>query len=276
MRLNSRWPDTTLTAARIPVSAPVAKSLRTWAPGVSEAVLIQPDGKILLGGTVLGADEILPNRIALARYNPDGSLDATFGNGGTVSVVAIQGVTTLAVLTNGDILVLNGSAIAQFSSTGSLRSTVTSGKIVASSHGANPVFRSDGRYVLSNALMVGVGRCRDFDTQVKRFTQVGRVDTTFNTRTFDFVGEGGCGNIDVASGVAIQSDGRVVLAGTHSQAFSNVLNVLVRLNSNGSFDSTFGTNGIVTNNLPAGKKWVRSGPHTIRWQDSHHRNCKQY
>jgi hypothetical protein len=39
---------------------------------------------------------------------------------------------------------------------------------------------------------------------------------------------------------------------THSQAFSNVLNVLVRLNSNGSFDSTFGTNGIVINNLPAG------------------------
>jgi uncharacterized delta-60 repeat protein len=46
-------------------------------PGVGEAVLIQPDGKILLGGTVLGTDETLPNMVALVRYNPDGSLDST-------------------------------------------------------------------------------------------------------------------------------------------------------------------------------------------------------
>ena len=47
----------------------------------AHAVLIQPDGKILVGGT--GGDG--PHFFfVLARYNPDGSLDSTFGNGGKV------------------------------------------------------------------------------------------------------------------------------------------------------------------------------------------------
>jgi uncharacterized delta-60 repeat protein len=220
-------------------------------PGVGESVLIQPDGKILLGATVLGGKR-QPNRTVLARYNPDGSLDATFGNRGTVSVVAIQGVTKLALLSDGDILALNGGAIAQFSSTGTLRPTVTGGAIVAIGGGGAEAFQSDSRYVLAQAVVVGVARNRDLDTRVVRFTAAGQVDPTFNTQTFDFVGEGGSGNIDTTSAVAIQSDGKVVLSGTHSHAFSNALNVLVRLKSNGTFDSTFGANGIVTNNLPAG------------------------
>jgi uncharacterized delta-60 repeat protein len=222
-------------------------------PGVGEAVLVQPDGKILLGGTVLGADETLPDRTALVRYNPDGSLDTTFGNGGTVSVVAIQGVTTLALLSSGDIVVLHESVIAQFSSTGSLRSSVTGGTIIArAGSGGADVFQSDGKYVLAQTVNAGLRRCKDFETQVIRFTSTGGVDSTFKSQTFDFTGEGGCSNFDTTSGAAIQSDGKIVLSGTHSVAFSNTLNVLVRLNSNGSFDTTFGANGIVTNNLPAG------------------------
>src|SRR3954471_21842131 len=47
----------------------------------ARGVLIQPDGKILVGGT--GGDG--PHYFfVLARYNPNGSLDPTFGNGGKI------------------------------------------------------------------------------------------------------------------------------------------------------------------------------------------------
>jgi uncharacterized delta-60 repeat protein len=231
-------------------------------PGTTEAVVIQPDGKILLGGTVLGTDETLPNEVALVRYNPDGSLDATFGNSGgfangpgEVEVISIQGVTTVAVLSDGDILVLNfaagGAAIAQFSPTGSLRSTVTSGTIVAASKGENPIFQPDGAFIVSNGVVVGTPRNRDLDTQVVRFTATGQPDPTFKTTVFDIIGEGGSANTDFLNAAALQADGKVVLAGSHSHAFTNASNALVRLNSNGGFDTSFGTNGIVTNKLPA-------------------------
>ncbi|HWY23259.1 MAG TPA: hypothetical protein VNX26_18675 [Candidatus Acidoferrum sp.] len=232
-------------------------------PGTTEAVVIQPDGKILLGGTVLGTDETLPNEVALVRYNTDGSLDSTFGNSGgfangpgEVEVVSVQGVTTVAILSDGDILVLNfaagGGAIAQFSPTGSLRSTVTSGTIVAASKGENPVFQGDGSFIVSNGILVGTARNKDLDTQVARFTATGQLDPTFKTTVFDLIGEGGSSNSDFLNAVALQADGKVVLAGSHSHAFANASNALVRLNSNGSFDTSFGTNGIVTNKFPAG------------------------
>jgi uncharacterized delta-60 repeat protein len=231
-------------------------------PGTTEAVVIQPDGKILLGGTVLGTDETLPNEVALVRYNPDGSLDSTFGNSGgfangpgEVEVISVQGATTVAVLSDGDILVLNfavgGGAIAQFSPTGSLRSTVTSVTIAATSKGGNPVFQADGAFIVSNGILVGTPRNKDLDTQVARFTATGQLDPTFKTTVFDIIGEGGSSNSDFLNSVALQADGKVVLAGTHSHAFTNSVNALVRLNSNGSFDTSFGTNGIVTNKLPS-------------------------
>ncbi len=218
-------------------------------PGLGEAVLVQPDGKILLGAQIEPAGRRLPFKTVLARYNPDGSPDTAFGNDGTVSVVAVGGVTTLALLSDGQILALNGTAIAQFTSTGSLESTVTGGRIIAKS--AN-IFQTDGRYIVAETVVVGTPRNHDFDTHVVRFTAAGGLDSTFNSPTFDFVGEGGSGNEDAPGGAALQANGQIVVVGAHSHDFSNTLNALARLNSDGSFDSTFGDAGIVTNNLPSG------------------------
>jgi uncharacterized delta-60 repeat protein len=85
-----------------------------------------------------------------------------------------------------------------------------------------------------------------------RFTPTGQLDPTFKTTVFDLIGEGGSGNSDFLNAVALQADGKVVLAGSHSHAFTNASNALVRLKTNGSFDTTFGTNGFVINKLPAG------------------------
>jgi uncharacterized delta-60 repeat protein len=83
---------------------------------------------------------------------------------------------------------------------------------------------------------------------VFRFTATGNVDSTFNSPIFDFVGEGGSGHFDVPRAFALQANHQVVVVGSHSQT----LNALARLNTDGSLDSTFGSGGIVTNDLPAG------------------------
>lgn len=73
----------------------------------ADSVLIQPDGKILVGGLASQCARRCPTETALARYNPNGSLDATFGSGGMVAVTSIGGITALAEDAAGDIFALN-------------------------------------------------------------------------------------------------------------------------------------------------------------------------
>jgi uncharacterized delta-60 repeat protein len=62
----------------------------------ADSVLIQADGKILVGGHASRCARRCPTQSALARYNINGSLDTTFGSGGMVAVTAIGDITTLA------------------------------------------------------------------------------------------------------------------------------------------------------------------------------------
>lgn len=206
----------------------------------ADSVLIQPDGKILVGGSAQTCGgRHCPVYTAIARYNPDGSLDATFGDGGEVMVLTdVQAAETMAVVSTGDILVVNGSAIAQFTATGQLESTVTSGTIVAASHGGlNEFQRSDSKYILASTFEVNR---RDVEVQMLRFTATGQPDSTFNNPPFQFgpeMPEGG----NVAQAAGVLPDGKIVAAG-----YSNGLFGVARLNTNGSLDTTFGAGGKLT------------------------------
>jgi uncharacterized delta-60 repeat protein len=218
-------------------------------------VLVQRDGKILLGGTAsdIGYRTDIFQTV-LARYDANGSPDSTFGNSGSVQVAGSQGVTTMALLSDGDIISVNWAEIAQFSSTGEPRSSVTAGPVavVAGSAFGAEAIEPTGEYVLSEVRNVASGRCHDNNTEVIRYTATGAVDTNFSRPLFNFAGVTGCGVSDAVSGVAIQVDGKVVLAGDHSVVPTSTLeNALIRLNTNGSLDSSFGSGGIVLNKLPS-------------------------
>jgi len=228
-------------------------------PGTQAVLLIQPDGDILLGAQLEPTGRRQPFHTALARFTSTGALDTTFGNGGTVSVTAVGGCTALAVLSTGEIVVVNASAIAQFTSSGSLESTVTGGTIAASAWSENPstasVFQSNGDYLLATVVAIGAARGHNFAAEVLRFTVTGSADSTFANPTFRFIGTGGSGVEDVPLGIAVQANGDIVVVGDHSsttQSGTVTVNALARLTPNGSFDSTFGIGGIVTNSLPAG------------------------
>jgi uncharacterized delta-60 repeat protein len=209
----------------------------------ANAVLIQPDGKILVGG---GASQCAKcvHRTALARYNTDGSLDATFGNGGMVDVTEIAAATTLALDAAGDIFALAGTAIVEFTPGGTLQSSVTPAAVTVSSHGFFGInaFQSDGRYLVAE-FVSGVSR-HDIETQVVRFIQTGVTDPSFNSPAFDFIGEGGASD-DVAAAVVLQPNGQIVVGGNNFSGGSSLFG-LARLNSNGSLDSSFGTGGVLT------------------------------
>jgi len=69
-------------------------------------------GEILLGAQLEPTGRRQPFHTALVRFDSTGALDTTFGNGGTVSVPAVGGCSALAVLSTGEILVVNANDIA--------------------------------------------------------------------------------------------------------------------------------------------------------------------
>lgn len=81
------------------------------------------------------------------------------------------------------------------------------------------------------------------DFTVIRYNSEGTLDNTFGTNgvvTSDLQ----TGSDDVAYSVAVQTDGKIILAG-YSDNGSNKEAALVRYNDDGTLDNTFGTNGIV-------------------------------
>jgi uncharacterized delta-60 repeat protein len=160
----------------------------------------------------------------------------------------------MALLLSGDIVTVNSAAIAQFSASGTQRPSVTGGtiEVVAGSSFGTEAIEPNGDYVLAEVLNAASGRCHDYNTTVIRYIATGAVDSSFSRPLFNFAGVVGCGVSDAASGVAVQADGKVVLAGAHSVTSTNTFeNALIRLNTNGSLDSTFGSGGIVLNQAPS-------------------------
>jgi uncharacterized delta-60 repeat protein len=209
---------------------------------VADVILLQPDNKIIVAGVAIQGAR-LPANSALVRLNPNGTLDSTFGNGGKVAVNSIGLITSLALLSNGQILALNNvGGIAQFDARGNLASSVTSGTIVASSNNAVSAFESNGRFVTAGGAH-GITR-RDIDITVIGFNPTGSIDHTFNSPVFDFREENTI-SVDSAQIVAIQPDGKILVGGLSSDSSSTVFG-LGRLNTNGSLDSSFGSGGVLT------------------------------
>lgn len=219
-----------------------------------KAVALQNDGKIVVAGysgSGPGAD------FALVRYNTDGSLDNAFGFSGKVTTdidTSWEQGWSIALQNDGKIL-LGGSsaaggpwdfALIRYKSNGSLDSSFGMGGIVTTDFGnsgdlgTSVAIQSDGRIVLAG--WKDFGSC---DFALARYKIDGNLDSTFGLNgkvLTDFGGE-----YDRAWSLAIQSDGKIVLAGS-TNVFSATTNydfALARYNLNGSLDNSFGVGGKV-------------------------------
>ncbi|MFT3896268.1 MAG: delta-60 repeat domain-containing protein [Thermomonas sp.] len=234
-------------------------------PGLAaeaSAVLVQPDGKILVAGGAYPLFVFLGN-MELARYNPDGSLDAGFGDGGIVTTVFPHGsyASALALQPDGKILAagtdyVNFSsdassdtdfAIARYEPNGSPDFSFGSGGQVATDFerlnddAFAVLVRPDGR-------IVAVGSSRDplsdYDFAAVRYMPDGQLDAAFGTRgrvSTDFGNDG----FDRARSAALQPDGRIVVAGfAIRQDGSHENFAAVRYLANGALDTSFSGDGM--------------------------------
>lgn len=231
------------------------------------AVVIQPDRKfVMVGSTVMTPFATF----ALARFNANGTLDASFGTGGIVTTdfgVSAE-ATSASVQADGKIVAagyanLDGGesfALARYNSNGTLDTTFgTGGKVGTafdSGHGFSyaqafsVAIEPDGRIVVAGALELGTcvfngAEQPCFDAALARYNSNGTLDASFGTGgrvTTDFGGPN-----DQAESVALQPDGRILVAGAVGRFISRGFDFAVaRYNSDGTLDTSFGTSGKVT------------------------------
>lgn len=221
------------------------------ASSTSLSVALQSDDKIVIAGRV-------ESSFALARLNSDGSFDDSFGSQGKVltSFVYSPSITStqnqsVAIQSDGKIIVggyffasnFSGHVIARYNTDGSLDTTFnTDGKLVIA-YSSNTSFTAGFRSIAiqSDGKIVTAGFFGG-SIHIVRYNSNGSVDNTFGSNSNGQVAIG-LGNSS-AFAVSIQTDGKIVVAGTGRQTTLNNDFVAVRLNSNGTFDTSFDTDGI--------------------------------
>jgi uncharacterized delta-60 repeat protein len=244
------------------------------------ALTIQPDGKIVAAGvSYAGMSYIDPSAFALARYNPDGSLDDGFGTGGKVTT-AINDQTDVAwsiaidtagrLVVGGTVFVGDGAfGIARYLPDGSLDTSFGSGGSVidpfadagfAQAEIAALTLQPDGKIVAAGRATPSSGAEA---LVVARYADDGSRDAGF--------GDGGVVDFSIgeadseAYAVAIDRKGSILVAGQSGGFGFATVNgvavsvdaaplpaqfVLARLLGDGTPDAAFGNAGIVTTRFP--------------------------
>ena len=235
------------------------------APVSVRAVALQSDGKILVAGSISFSTYMTVIDFYVARFTSSGSLDTSFGGGDGFEFTDFSNprdyLSAVVVQSDGKIVVAGGSndeagnsfdtlnfdfCMARYNVNGGLDTSFGSGgKVVTQSFGKGSsedlLLQPNGKLVL-----VATSKTNYADFALIRYNANGSVDTGFGNGGFtsvDFDGD----TYDEAHAGALQSDGKIVVVGQ-----SNVIpdySGLARFNADGSLDTSFGTNGIVTTDV---------------------------
>lgn len=182
--------------------------------GVGRAIAVQPDGKIVVAGTAPSDAGGGGGGILVDRFNADGSRDGSFGAGGAAAILLAR---------------LGGRANAV-------------------------AIQRDGKIVVAGSVLGGDGQDR---MALARLNPNGTPDTTFGfggatalSRVSPECQVTGQGAVDClrgsdANGVAVQADGKIVLAGSTTFNLQSTDGLVVRVNANGVIDNSFSGDGLV-------------------------------
>jgi uncharacterized delta-60 repeat protein len=201
------------------------------------AVAIQPDGKILVAGSARVSATAW--EVALARYGADGSLDSSFGGDGTVTAGLGGFAYSVAIQTDGKIVVAGDSGLARYRPDGSLDTSFGGDGTVTAGLGGfaySVAIQTDGKIVATGA------------SELARYRPDGSLDSTFSD-------DGTVPTNAVwARSVAIQADGSIVVAGAISVAgeLPHYDFALLTYTPGGALDPSFGFGGMQTTSFSAG------------------------
>ncbi|MFL5952971.1 MAG: PxKF domain-containing protein [Gaiellaceae bacterium] len=200
----------------------VATAIGTGVPGIFR-VVVQGDGKLVVAGqcTIGAIDEF-----CLARYNSDGNLDTTFGVGGIVATTigTTNVVPTVAIRADGSIVAagtcLIGSTrefcLARYNSSGSLDTTFGASGTTTTAVGASGDSVMTAMALQGDGKIVAVGTCFIGPAVfcLARYNSDGSLDLGFGTGgTLAATAIVGVGGDYAFAGVALQSDGKIVVGG---------------------------------------------------------------
>lgn len=228
------------------------------------ALLVQADGKIVIGGDANLGSTASGLDFALARLNANGTLDAGFGTGGkvttaiksnaggeTIRALAVQTVAgvdrLLAVGGDGDFIA------ARYTTAGALDAGFgTAGKInglfnATIGHAAAVTLLPDGRAVLAGQI--------NHQFAAVRLTTSGALDTTFGVFNDGRWQLNVVNNWNEATAVVRQADGQLVFGGwAYSGAGSSGDFAAVRISADGVIDTGFANAGVLIRPMAAGTK----------------------
>jgi uncharacterized delta-60 repeat protein len=239
--------------------------LTTYFNGYEEinAVALQPDGKIVAAGfTDLGGNNFA---FAIARYNPNGSLDTTFDGDGKLvqNITSVYDmVTGLAIQPDGKIIAAgyaNGGsgtdfATIRYNANGSVDTSFGAGGIARTDinggidGGAEVLLFSSGKIVVAGSRFNADGGGGDF--ALVGYDSNGNLDPGFGAGGIvltDFAGD----SFDNAADMNIAPDGKIVVCGYSGPAAGSPYDFAVaRYLANGALDTTFDGDGKFTVDLP--------------------------
>jgi uncharacterized delta-60 repeat protein len=195
---------------------------------VAKAIEMQPSGKIIVAGSSKNGNT---RDFILVRYKTNGNLDNSFGTNGIVTTDLNAGSDDYVyaeAIQDGKIIVAGGSdhhlALCRYNGDGSLDTAFDfDGKLTVNSFGEGTCMKlqTDGRIIVAGG---------DF---IVRLLSDGSMDNSFGTNGSVYLPH-------QVSAIALQLDGKIVLAGG-TPGF-----VVMRLDTTGTYDSSFGSAGIVT------------------------------
>ncbi len=203
------------------------------ADGNIDAMAMQPDGKLVIGGLFFEYDGKPVNR--LARINANGSFDAGF-----IPATKADWIPCLALQPDGKVLVAEGFRtldggprirVARYNANGSLDTgfKLGIGAEDATSNISSIAVQPDGKILLAGRFNRNAYNDMPCNHMVRLNTD-GTVDLTFNVR------EGAGGEI---TKILLQPDGKILVAGNFLEFNETEFNRIVRLHPDGSIDSSF-------------------------------------
>jgi len=211
---------------------------------VANAVAVQPDGKIVAAGEAETAPGFFD--FAVVRYNPDGTLDTSFGGDGIVTTdlgTEFDDATAIAIQPDGKIVVAGDTdqnvALARYLPNGTLDPTFNAGGTVVSNIGtneANGVAITAGGTILIAGTRVGPKGNRD--PFVASFGPNGKLNLGFGT--FGVAEADISGGEDFGNDLALDANGNIVVVGSASSATVSDM-ALVRFKPDGTLDTSLTT-----------------------------------
>jgi len=236
---------------------PLPDDFNPGASGGIFSIVVQPDGRILVGGNFTNLAGQVRNRIA--RLNADGSLDGGFNPdaNNTVSSIALQ--PDGKILAGGFFTNMNGQVrnnIARLNPDGTLDGGFNAG---ASGGISSIVVQPDGKILAGGQFTTMAGQTRN---RIARLNSDGTLDTAFNPNASSIVN---C--------LAVQVDGKILVGGSFTTIGGIARTCFARLNANGTVDEPFycgAPNGVMTMAVRPDGKIVVGGNFTYLRAVSHY------